>query len=69
MTGGDKIMSEDKKVGRDMDNHAQWEKDNLRSFTFKLNRDKEKDVIEYLESIPNRREYLIELIRKDMKGR
>lgn len=62
-------MSEDKKVGRDMDNHAQWEKDNLRSFTFKLNRDKEKDVIEYLESIPNRREYLIELIRKDMKGR
>ena len=69
MKGGDKIMSEDKKVGRDMDNHAQWEKDNLRSFTFKLNRDKEKDVIEYLESIPNRREYLIELIRKDMKGR
>ena len=69
MTGGDKIMSEDKKVSRDMDNHAQWEKDNLRSFTFKLNRDKEKDVIEYLESIPNRREYLIELIRKDMKGR
>ena len=64
----DKIMPKEKTMGRDMENHAEWERNNLRSFTFKLNRNNEKDVIEHLEKQPNKRDYLIRLIRKDMEG-
>jgi len=54
-------------MGRDKDNHAKWEKENLRSFTLKINRTTEKDVCDYLESQPNKRQYMIDLIRDDMK--
>lgn len=59
-------MVEEKTMGRDKENHAKWEKENLRSFTFKINRITEKDVYEYLEKIPNKRQYLIDLIKGDM---
>lgn len=54
-------------MGRDKENDAKWRKTNLRQFVLRLNRTNEKDVIEFLERIPNVRQYLIELIRKDMK--
>ena len=54
-------------MGRDMENRKRWEKEYLRSYTFKVNKNTDADVIEYLEKIPNKRAYLIELIRKDMK--
>lgn len=53
-------------MGRNKENHARWEKENLRSFTFKLNRNSEKDVVEHLEKKPNKREYLVGLIREDI---
>lgn len=55
-------------MGRDVKNLAKWRKENLRAFTIRLNKTNEKDVIDYLESKPNLRQYLIWLIRKDMNG-
>lgn len=54
-------------MGRDMENRAKWEKTNLRSYNFKLHRVNDEDVIRHLEKIPNKRDYIIGLIRDDMK--
>lgn len=54
-------------MGRDMKHRAEWEKNNLKQFTLKLNRSNESDVIDHLERQENVRQYLIGLIRKDMK--
>lgn len=35
-------------------------------FSFKLRKDTEADVIEYLEKIENKQAYIIELIKEDM---
>lgn len=66
MEGGDIIVSEDT-MGRDMENDAKWRKENLVQYILRLNKTNEKDVYEWLAKQPNRRQYLINLIRKDMK--
>ena len=43
-----------------------WRKNNLRQIKFELNVNTDSDVLAYLESKPNKRAYLIELIRKDI---
>ena len=53
-------------MGRDMENHALWEKENLRQINLKLNKVTDKDVLDHIEKQPNKRDYLIKLIRKDM---
>lgn len=52
-----------------MDNLYKWRKDNQRVFKFELNKTKEKDVIDFLESLENKRAYIIDLIRKDINSR
>lgn len=59
-------MTEDRTVGRNMDKNYQWRKEKLKRFDFFLNRETEKDVCEWLEKQPNRRQYLISLIKGDM---
>lgn len=61
-------MSKEIAMGRDLDNDKKWRKDNLRQFVLRLNRTKEQDVIDHLETRENLRQYLINLIRKDMNG-
>ena len=63
------ISVEDKKVGRDMDNTYAWRKKNLRRYVFDFNRANEKDVCDELDRQKNKRQYVIDLIRKDIKGR
>ena len=62
------MVSEDTKMGRDMENDAKWRRENLVQYILRLNKNNEKDVLEWLNKQPNKRQYLIELIRKDMKG-
>lgn len=54
-------------MGRDMENNAKWRKEKIRRYSFTLNVEKDKDVYEYFEKQPNKRDYLISLIKKDMK--
>ena len=60
---------EDNKVGRDMDNTYAWRKKSLRRYVFDFNRVNEKDVCDELDRQKNKRQYVIDLIRKDIKGR
>jgi len=62
------MATEDKSVGRDKENYTKWRKNNLKQIPLKLNVVTDKDVIEHLEKQPNKREYIIKLIRKDMEG-
>lgn len=55
------------KMGRDAENYAKWQKDNLKSYTFKLNKTTDGEIINWLDAKPNKRDYLIGLIRKDME--
>lgn len=61
-------MSEGKKMGRDMENMYAWRKENLKHYVLDINKKTEKDVYEQLEKQPNKKEYIVKLIRKDMEG-
>lgn len=47
---------------------ARYDKANTRQFKLKLNRNTDKDIIEYLETLDNVQGYLKALIRQDMKS-
>lgn len=44
-----------------------YKKKAFKQMNLMLHKENEADIIEYLASIKNKREYLINLIRKDMK--
>lgn len=54
-------------VMRDMDNFYDWKRKNIKRYEINLNKETDKEVIEHLDKIPNKKQYLIELIKKDMK--
>ena len=43
-----------------------WRKESIKRVEFYLHKELDKDVLEWLEKQPNKREFLIGLIRKDM---
>lgn len=43
-----------------------WRKESIKRVEFYLHKELDKDVLEWLETQPNKREYLIALLRKDM---
>ena len=55
-------------VARNKENDYAWRKSNIRRYSFTINKTNDKDVLDHLEKQPNKREYLIGLIRKDMKA-
>ncbi|MBQ0035538.1 MAG: hypothetical protein KBT35_01325 [Firmicutes bacterium] len=52
-----------------MDNIYKWRKQNQVRIYLELNKNSEDDVIQKLESVPNKRQYLIGLVRKDLNAR
>ncbi len=44
-----------------------WNKANTKTFLLKLSRDKQSDLISFLESKSNKSGYLAQLIEKDMR--
>lgn len=44
-----------------------WSKENRTAFSFRLNNETQQDVIEKLKSTPNKQEYLVKLVREDIK--
>jgi len=48
---------------------AKYDKEHCTYFTFKLNVESDKDVIEQLRTVPNRQGYVKELIRKDLESK
>ena len=45
----------------------EWRKKKSTAFTIKLNNETQKDVIMRLEGVPNKTQYIVDLIRKDLK--
>lgn len=62
-----KISSEVKQMGRDVENLKKWVKANIYRYNFELNRVNDKELIEKLESVPNKKQYLISLIKQDIQ--
>ena len=60
------MVSEDT-MGRNKEHYAKWRKETLVQLVLKLNRNNDGDIIEHLNAQPNKRAYLIELIREDMR--
>ena len=59
-------MAEEKTMGRNKENMFKWRADNLRRYEFYVNTKTDADVCEWLDSQPNKRQYLIALIKGDM---
>ena len=55
------------KMGRDVENDRKWRKASLFRYEINLNRENDKEVLDVFEKIPNKRQYLISLIKKDME--
>ena len=53
-------------MGRDMDNRKQWERDNIRRYILNVHKTHDKDIYDKLESISNKRAYILKLIRGDI---
>ena len=43
-----------------------WRKESIKRVEFYLHKELDKDVLEWLQEQPNKREYIIALLRKDM---
>ena len=43
-----------------------WRKEKVKTYRFYLHKELDKDVMEWLEQHDNKRQYLIDLMRKDM---
>ena len=43
-----------------------WRKESIKRVEFYLHKELDKDVLEWLQEHPNKREYIIALLRKDM---
>lgn len=54
-------------MARDMSRMYSWRRENIQRMAIDFNKNNEKDVLDWLDKIPNKREYIIELIRRDMK--
>lgn len=62
-------MTEVNNMGKTkLDTQYKWRKENLKNYHFDLNKVTDKDVYEHLEKQPNKRAYLIDLIRKDLEN-
>ena len=46
--------------------HREWQKENMRSVSFRFNKRTEADILERLDAQPNVREYIKSLIRADI---
>lgn len=45
---------------------SKWRKECIKTYRFYVHKEMDKDVYGWLEAINNKRQYLIDLIRKDM---
>ena len=50
-------------------NSIKYDKENTKRVFIKLNKNTDKDILDYLESVQNKQGYIKDLIRKDMKPR
>lgn len=55
-------------MGRDEENRKKWVKTNIYRYNFELNRINDKELIDKLESVPNKKQYLISLIKQDIEN-
>jgi len=60
-------MSEVENMGRDMNKVYKYRKDTQKRIEFYVHKELDKDVLDWLETKPNKRQYLLDLIRADMK--
>lgn len=51
------------------ENSIKYDKANTSRVYIKLNKNTDKDILDYLDNIQNKQGYIKELIRKDMKPR
>ena len=58
-----------KKMNNQSRNSIKYDKENTKRVFIKLNKNTDKDILDYLESVSNKQGYIKELIRKDMKPR
>lgn len=57
------------KMNKQSENSIKYDKVNTKRVYIKLNKNTDKDILDYLGGIPNKQGYIKELIRKDMKPR
>lgn len=55
-------------MSRDMVNRSKWVKANIVRYVVDLNRTNDKDIVGKLESVPNKKQYIISLIKKDIEN-
>lgn len=56
-----------KKMNNQSKNSIKYDRENTKRVFIKLNKNTDKDILDYLDGITNKQGYIKSLIRKDMK--
>lgn len=48
---------------------SQWRRENARTFSVQCHNVHDKDIIEFMDKLPNKQRYIRNLIRKDIRTR
>lgn len=54
-------------MGRDIERLHSWRRDYIRRVSVDFHKVNDKEMLEWIEKKPNKREYIISLIKKDME--
>ena len=54
-------------IQKNIERSKEWNKTNLKSVTIQFNKVSDKDVINRLNQVPNKTDYIRQLIRKDIE--
>ena len=56
----------ERKYKDSIERSSEWSKEHMRTVSFRFNKESDKDVIERLDSVPNKTDYVRSLVRKDI---
>ena len=54
-------------MARDNEKYLEWKRSTLKLWNINLHRENDKDIIDFLETVPNKRQYILDLVRADME--
>lgn len=63
MAGRVKMKPEDKRMATN-----KWRREVVKTYKFYLHKEHDKEAYEWMEKQPNKRQYLIDLVKEDMNG-
>lgn len=67
--GRKKVLTAKQYAKNQMENTANWQKENTRCINVRFSVEKDNDILSMLDSVPNKADYIRRLIRQDIASK